>query len=191
MCGIILFMSWADTDIPMKFESADDLEQKIEEYFLSCVSPVMVWVNNPEYDKKEHDRCIENFEEYDVPKKIREQKIDGNGNLIYEQIEPYTISGLAVALGTSRRVLLQYQKMEHSTMSEEEQLRCSNAIKRAKNRIQEYVDKYMFNGKNQTSAIFVAKNNFGWIDKTEQDLNLGAVDEEKVKEKVGGMFNKE
>ena len=182
-------MSWADTDIPMKFESADDLEQKIEEYFLSCVSPVMEWINNPEYDAKEHDRCIDNLEEYDIPKKIRVQKTDGNGNPIYEQIEPYTISGLAYALGTSRNVLLSYQKMEHTTMDEEEQRRCAHAIKRAKNKIQEYVDKYMFKGKNQTSAIFVAKNNFGWIDKSEQDLNLGTVDEEKIKDKVGKMLD--
>ncbi len=181
-------MSWADTDIPMKFESSSELEEKIEKYFLSCVSPVMVFVKNPNYSRKDHDEAIEAGADYMIDQHIERQKTDGNGEPIFELIEPYTISGLAYALGTSRNVLLSYQKMEHTTMDEEEQKKCAHAIKRAKNRIQEYVDKYMFNGKNQTGAIFVAKNNFGWIEKTESDLNLGTVDEEKVKNKVGKMF---
>ena len=189
MCGIILCMSWSDTSIPMKFESLEELNEKIERYFLSCMSPIIEWIDNPEYDKKEYDRCINNMEEYETPRKLREQKVDGNGDPVYEIIEPFTISGLALALGTNRTTLLEYQKELKTSISEEDSKAYANAIKQAKSKVENYVDKYMFTGKNQTGAIFVAKNNFGWIEKTEQDVNLGAVDPEKVKDKVSNMFN--
>ena len=166
-------MSWSDTSIPMKFESADELIEKIDKYFLSCVSPVMEYIDNPNGSDEQ----------------IRVQKVNGNNDLIWEQIEPYTVSGLAMALGTNRDTLLRYQKLEQTSMDQAELVRCSDAIKQAKHKIENYLEKYMFNGKNQTTAIFMAKNNHGYIDKSEQDLNVGTIDPEKIKEKVGSMFN--
>lgn len=76
-------------------------------------------------------------------------------------IRPLTITGLANALDTSRETLLEY----------EERPEFVDTIKRAKGKIHQYVEEYLFNGKNQTSAIFNLKNNYGWKDKTEQDIN--------------------
>lgn len=182
-------MSWSDTDIPLKFESAEELEAKIKSYFDSCFAPVMEDIRNPEYDEDEAQQAKTDGEKYGIPKYIRVQKTDAKGTLIWENIRPLTISGLAVELGTSRRVLLSYQKEEHSSLDEATSARCSNAIKEAKNKIENFLEEYMYNGKNQTSGIFVAKNNFNWIDQTEQKTTLDLVDPKKVKDKVSGMLD--
>ena len=155
---------------PPKWESLEELESAIEHYFNSCVSPVMLTVDNPEYDQEAADAAKENEEEYDVPKRIRVQKLDGNGVPVYEQIEPLTITGLALALGTTRTTLLDHEKEMVENVPEELRPQFSDAIKKAKSYIENYLEKYMYSGKNQTSAIFVAKNNFGWRDRTETDL---------------------
>lgn len=75
--------------------------------------------------------------------------------------EPYTITGLALWLDTTRETLLDYQDKDEF----------SDAIKRAKLRCQNWVEKgALMNKVNPTSAIFNLKNNYGWKDKTEQEL---------------------
>lgn len=78
-------------------------------------------------------------------------------------IRPLTITGLANALDTTRDLLIDYAEKDEF----------SDTIKRAKGKIHQYVEEYLFNGKNQTGAIFNLKNNYGWKDKTEQDLTTG------------------
>lgn len=78
-------------------------------------------------------------------------------------IRPLTITGLANALDTSRETLLDYEEKEEY----------SDTIKRAKGKIHQYVEEYLFIGKNQTGAIFNLKNNYNWKDKTEQDITTG------------------
>lgn len=109
---------------PLKFESVESLEAKIQEYFDSC------------WETKEVD-----------------------GAILQRQVRPYTITGLAVHLDTSRETLLDYEDKEQF----------SDTIKRAKMKIHNYVEEYLFTGKNQTGAIFNLKNNYGWTDKTEVD----------------------
>lgn len=78
-------------------------------------------------------------------------------------IQQPTITGLAVALDTTRETLLDYEnKPENENFSD--------TIKRAKAFIHAYTEQYLYDGKNQTSGIFVMKNNFGWVDRTETDL---------------------
>lgn len=77
--------------------------------------------------------------------------------------KPLTITGLAVSLDTNRETLLDYQDKEEF----------SDTIKRAKEIIHNWTEEYLFTGKNQTGAIFNLKNNYGWKDKTEQDITSG------------------
>lgn len=73
--------------------------------------------------------------------------------------EPLTITGLALALGTSRQCLINYEdKPEYF-----------DAVKTAKDRVENYAEKRLFTG-TPTGPIFALKN-FGWTD--EQNLNLG------------------
>jgi len=75
--------------------------------------------------------------------------------------KPYTITGLALALDTNRETLLDYEEKDEY----------SDTIKRAKMKCHNYAEEYLYNGKNVTGAIFNLKNNYGWKDKTEQELS--------------------
>jgi hypothetical protein len=80
---------------------------------------------------------------------------DSNG-IIHQA--PLTITGLALALDTTRQTLMDYQERDEFT----------DTVKRAKTVIENYAEKRLF-GNNATGAIFALKN-FGWKDKTEQDI---------------------
>lgn len=78
-----------------------------------------------------------------------------------ENERPYTITGLALWLDTSRETLLDYQ----------ERPEFSDAIKRAKVKCENWVEENaLMNKVNPTTAIFNLKNNYGWKDKVEQDI---------------------
>jgi hypothetical protein len=106
---------------PLKFESVEQLESMIEEYFTHC----------------------------DLEKK------------------PYTITGLALWLDTSRETLINY----------EERPEFFDTIKRAKVKCENWVEEgALMNRINATSAIFNLKNNYGWKDKTETDVTTNGKD---------------
>lgn len=67
--------------------------------------------------------------------------------------QPLTISGLAVALDTSRETLMDYQNKDTFT----------DTVKRLKGICEAYAEKHMFVGKNPAGAIFALKN-YGWRD---------------------------
>ena len=67
--------------------------------------------------------------------------------------EPYTITGLALALKTSRETLCNYEERDEFF----------DAIKEAKLRCQNYAEKKLF-GNNAAGPIFALKN-YGWSDK--------------------------
>lgn len=77
-----------------------------------------------------------------------------------------TITGLAVALDTDRRTLIEYADRPEFT----------NAIKRAKAIIESELEDNALRGKtNPAVSIFSLKNNYGWHDKVEvQATNLNA-----------------
>lgn len=78
------------------------------------------------------------------------------------QGDPYTITGLAIALGMSRQQLIEYQARDEF----------HDAIKTARERCHEYAEKYLYSGKAVAGAIFSLKNNYGWKDKTEVENNI-------------------
>lgn len=84
-------------------------------------------------------------------------EIDENGKKI--QIEPFTITGLALALDTSREVLMDIQNRVSEGYSEE----FSDAVIRAKLRCHNYAEKQLFTAKSAQGAIFALKN-YGWKD---------------------------
>lgn len=156
-------MSISDSDLriatvpkigrPKKFETVEDLQQMIEDYFDSCFMPKTYERRFVTYD--EDGKEIANYETSPC--------LDRKGNPIFYQIRPFTISGLAVALDTTRDVLLDYEnKVENAAFS--------NTIKKAKQIIHNYAEEFLFNGKNSTGAIFNLKNNWGYVDRTETDI---------------------
>ena len=79
--------------------------------------------------------------------------------------EPYTITGLALALDTTRELLIDYENKDAY----------SYTIKKAKLRCHNYAEKFLYNGKNPTGAIFNLKNNWGWRDKSEVEAKIESV----------------
>jgi hypothetical protein len=70
---------------------------------------------------------------------------------------PYTMTGLAIALGfESRTSLVDYKKRG----------KFSNTIKKARLRVEESVEQRILTSQGIVAGvIFNAKNNFGWVDK--------------------------
>ena len=76
--------------------------------------------------------------------------------------EPYTITGLALALDTDRKTLMAWENSD----------RLCNTIKKIKSKVEEYVERRVAMGKIPPAVgIFMLKN-FGWTDKQEIDQNI-------------------
>lgn len=89
-----------------------------------------------------------------------QEKIDSYFEYCDEKQKPYTITGLAGWLDTSRETLLEY----------EERPEFVDTIKAAKIKCEQWVEENaMMNRTNATFAIFNLKNNYGWKDKYENE----------------------
>jgi len=69
--------------------------------------------------------------------------------------EPYTITGLCIALDICRDTLSEYMKKDEF----------SDTIKKAKLKVENYLEKHLIRDTSTTGIIFNLKNNFGWSDK--------------------------
>ena len=85
---------------------------------------------------------------------------DLGDNMEISSPAPYTMSGFARRLGMDRDTLLRYSKNDEFY----------GTVKAARERVQEDVETRLMETSNQSGAIFNLKNNFGWRDKTEQDV---------------------
>ena len=76
-----------------------------------------------------------------------------------------TITGLAYALDTTRRTLIDYER--------EYEPEYSHTIKRAKARIERGIEQLLLSGKAAPAGpIFNLKNNFGWVDEKTNNQNI-------------------
>jgi len=86
-----------------------------------------------------------------------------------QNTKPFTITGLAIWLDTTRQTLLEYEGEVEGR--EEKSKDFAYTIKRAKQRCENWVEEGALSNKvNPTSAIFNLKNNYGWKDKNETDI---------------------
>lgn len=88
-----------------------------------------------------------------------QEKIDDYFKDRDEKGKPYTITGLALHLDTTRDILIDYQNRDEY----------SNAIKKAKQRVELAYEERLIN-KGRSGDIFALKN-FGWKDRQEQELS--------------------
>lgn len=71
---------------------------------------------------------------------------------------PLTISGLAIALDTTRQTLIDYETREEF----------SDTIKKAKLRIENWTEEQLFTSSKTAGIIFNLTNNFGWSNKLKE-----------------------
>ena len=86
---------------------------------------------------------------------IMQQKINKYFEECNKNNEPYTVTGLCLALDICRDTLLEYSKDK----------KFSDTIKKAKLKVENYLEKHLITDNSTTGIIFNLKNNFGWTDK--------------------------
>lgn len=119
---------------PLKYKTVKEIQDAIDEYFDTCDN------------------------------RVKEVHLKEGGTIGVSNPEPYTMAGLAYALGLSRQALMEYSHKDEF----------GDAIKNARNRIEMDVERRMNDKETFTPGIiFNAKNNFGWRDKTEVDHTSG------------------
>lgn len=84
--------------------------------------------------------------------------------------EPYTVTGLAMALDVDRKTLINYSEKDEFF----------HTIKKAKVKVENYLEKRLINDSSTTGIIFNLKNNYGWKDKQE-NINVGVSYEDYIK----------
>lgn len=134
---------------PLKFETVEDLRTKIAAYFDECdphITEITEWVQARDSSGSlKKDKNGLNF------------LVEVIHRVLTEQV-PYTITGLALALGTTRETLLDYQERDGF----------SDTVKAAKLRCENF-NEVMLYGPSPVGTIFNLKNNYGWRDKSEVD----------------------
>jgi hypothetical protein len=144
---------------PLKFESVEELEVRINMYFDDCdkEDDNRKFVHGKPYTEEGKTFCSECF-----------QKIKSRGCILVSGEKkvrrPYTITGLAVWLDTSRETLLDYQYRNEF----------SDTILRAKQRIENYAEESLYDGNKPTNGVkFSLGNNFRrWAEKTESKVTV-------------------
>lgn len=133
---------------PFLFTDPKELEQRIQTYFDMC---------DPHVEKM---LVIDSLNR-------KGEGILGTREVITEQ-EPYTITGLARALGVSRRTLLDYRKPEHynDTIDDETRQQLILTIEDAYQRVEEFGEKKLYSNGLANGVKFNLTNNFGWVDKS-------------------------
>lgn len=148
---------------PLKFDSVEDLQVRINQYFDDC-------------DKHEDTRKWEHDEieiEQQTGKKVctncwQPERSKGcmliSGHLKLPR--PYTVTGLALWLDTTRRTLLDY----------EAKAEFSHTVQAAKQRIENYAEEKLYDRSYPTrGVIFSLSNNAdGWSERKTTDVNIGS-----------------
>ena len=111
---------------PLKFPSVDELQKKIDDYFRTC-------------DERTCEKYVKDV-----------------GIVYLKDPAPYTVSGLACFLDTSRETLINYEEKEAYF----------DTIKRAKNRCLADSERRLYDDFTP-GVIFSMKNNYGWKDNSE------------------------
>ena len=131
-----------------RFVSPEHLQCMVNEYFESCNGPLLDRYGNLVYDK--------------------------NGNLVKTQVEPWTVSGLALYLGVATTTLKKYREGRVDTLLDEmrvdtdDYMTFSSVVLKAKQKIESYAEKRLYDRDGQMGARFVLDNAFQWVSRKEQ-----------------------
>ena len=131
-----------------RFVSPEHLQCMVNEYFESCNGPLLDRYGNLVYDK--------------------------NGNIVKTQVEPWTVSGLALYLGVSTMTLKKYRVgMVDSLLNEmkvdtDDYMTFSSVVLKAKQKIETYAERRLYDRDGSQGARFVLDNAFGWLARKEQ-----------------------
>ncbi|MFJ6416486.1 terminase small subunit [Paeniglutamicibacter sp. NPDC091659] len=123
---------------PLKFQTVDELELSINAYFDSC---------DPHIEQRVIDGGVNQKGETIWLKRA-----------VMTEQRPYTVSGLARALGIHRETLINYGERDEF----------SDSVAAAYDRCHEWAESQLYS-RNNSGAAFSLKNNWGWRDRQEID----------------------
>lgn len=161
---------------PFKFTSVKELQTKIDAYFAECdPHPIevteYVWNTiDVTYTDKKGNQKTRKENDYSRPPETKTK-------WVVSQPESYSITGLALALDTTRRTLLDYEYSKYVTKEDDDNYdpeynallaELTHTIKKAKVKIEHQVQQRL-EGNAVTGTIFNLKNNFDWVDRSETD----------------------
>lgn len=142
---------------PFLFTDPNELKVKIQNYF---------------------DNCDPHLTE----KMMVTGQTESGGDLVERRIvltkqRPYTITGLARALGVNRRTLINYKNPNHYDESIDPKVRQEiiRAIEHAYTRVEEYNEEALHRSGVANGIKFNLSNNFDWVDKKVVDENVNDV----------------
>jgi hypothetical protein len=124
---------------PPLFESAEQMQVLIDKYFEECDGKILL-------------------------DKDGEPVRNKYGKIIRDDRKPYTVTGLALALGfTTRQALLNYEGKQEFV----------DTIKRAKARVEKYAEERLYDKDGSNGAKFSLANNFkGWTEKQQIEADV-------------------
>lgn len=141
---------------PLKFDDPVKLQKQIDDYFSSCFTKAFDQFGNPIVDKTQSDYNKDD---------------ESTWAYVMKQTKPFTVSGLAAFLDTSRNTLVQYEDYEHfpEDLPQATRDELINTVKRAKEQIYAYAEERLFIPGVATGSIFWLKNNApdSWKDRHE------------------------
>lgn len=125
------------------FASPEQLEKEVEQYFESCYGPLIDW--------KKHEIVL-----------------DKDGNEVRVQTEPYTVSGLACFLGIPTSSFNRYIDGWNDSLEDEDEILCSAILGKAKQIIEGYVEKRLYDRDGVNGAKFVLDHHFKMVTQREK-----------------------
>ena len=131
-----------------RFMSPQHLQCMVDEYFESCNGPLLDRYGNLVYDK--------------------------DGRLVKTQVEPWTVSGLALYLGVATSTLKKYREgridslLDEMKVDTDDYMTFSSVVLKARQKIEGYAEKRLYDKDGQYGARFVLDNAFGWLSNKEQ-----------------------
>lgn len=133
---------------PRRFVSPEHLQCMVNEYFESCNGPLLDRYGNLVYDNE--------------------------GKLVKTQVEPWTVSGLALYLGVSTVTLKKYRQgridslLDEMRVDTDDCLTFSKVVLQAKQKIESYAERRLYDRDGSQGARFVLDTTFGWVSHKEQ-----------------------
>jgi hypothetical protein len=116
-----------------RFPTPQALSDCIEKYFNSCLGPIFTRSGMP--------------------------ITDADGNPVIKVVKPYTVSGLARALGVTTQALMQFKYMTIMSGIPDEYL---PILSEARQRIEEYSETRLYDNDGSKGAQFALGASFGW-----------------------------
>lgn len=158
---------------PLKFKDVEELEKKINDYFLSLYDYARDMWGNRLKDK-----------DYKAP---ADGSDDDNpyAGWVMKKVKVATITGLALHLDTTRDLLIDYGSGKYDYLDREGKPRepteeekhyesqvklFSDTIRRAKQMIADDTEQQLYISGRSTGAIFSMRVNYGWQDKTVTEI---------------------